>query len=215
MPTSATSLQKGITHFLAARLARPELANALWIGSVQPASSAKPLRRWVRMGVSDSHSQNVDLLGDLDALPFRDQQFQGVVVGTGFAQMSSVAHAEQLYRVLHERALLILVGSKSQCRGSSANLFGLFRKRRWLTAKTFASRYGTWPMQPLTVWHYLNDAAASWSGFLPASIRVEIYEKVTPPPPGPGLTQPARQSVASGMPSPSLAHSPVSRLAKG
>ena len=47
-----------------------------------------------------------DLLGDLDN-PFRDQQFHGVIIDTQQTAMSDPRHAEQIYRVLHERAPLI------------------------------------------------------------------------------------------------------------
>ena len=48
---------------------------------------------------ADQAIDQADLLGDLDKLPFRDQQFHGVIIDTQQTAMSDPRHAEQIYRI--------------------------------------------------------------------------------------------------------------------
>ena len=216
MTPNQSDLLSALVRFLALRLARPELASVLWIGNVAPPLHHRPLRRILRMSVTaeDQVTGQADLLGDLEQLPFRDQQFHGVMVDTRQIALSDPRHAEQLYRVLHERAPLIMIGSAKTTAACTRHLYGLFRPRRWLSASAFCRRYQTWPINRLTLWQNLFDTAASIDGLWPGMTRVSVFEKVTPPPPWPGLTQPLTQAIKSGMPTASLAHTPVSRLAR-
>ena len=215
MTPSQSDLMGALARYLALRLARPELASVLWIGTASSTLHHSPLRRILRMSVNaaDQATGQADLVGDLDKLPFRDQQFHGVIIDTQQTAMSDPRHAEQVYRVLHERAPLIMIGHMQETSTCIRHLYGLFRQRRWLSARVFCHRYQSWPMQRPTPWQNLFDTAASIDGLWLGTTRVSVFEKVTPPPPWPGLTQPLSQPIKSGMPTGSLAHAPVSRLA--
>jgi len=212
---SQSDLIGALARYLALRLARPELASVLWIGTASSPPHQSPLRRILRMSIkaADQATGQADLLGDLDLLPFRDQQFHGVIIDTQQTAMSDPRHAEQIYRVLHERAPLIMIGRIQETSACTRHLYGLFRQRRWLSTQSFCYRYQTWPMQRPTPWQTLRDTIASIDGLWFGTPRVSVFEKVTPPPPWPGLTQPLSQRIKSGMPTASLAHTPVSRLA--
>lgn len=215
MKPSQSDLIGALARYLALRLARPELASVLWIGTASSPPHHSPLRRILRMSIkaADQATGQADLLGDLDLLPFRDQQFHGVIIDTQQTAMSDPRHAEQIYRVLHERAPLIMIGRIQETSACTRHLYGLFRQRRWLSTQSFCYRYQTWPMQRPTPWQTLRDTIASIDGLWFGTPRVSVFEKVTPPPPWPGLTQPLSQPIKSGMPTASLAHTPVSRLA--
>ena len=217
MKPSESDIIDALARYLALRLARPELASVLWIGTASSTLYQSPLRRILRMSIkaADQATAPPDLLGDLDQLPFRDQQFHGVIIDTQQTTMSDPRHAEQIYRVLHERAPLIMIGPIQETSAFTHHLYGLFRQRRWLSARVFCRRYQTWPMQPPTPWQTLGDTIASIDGLWFGTPRVSVFEKVTPPPPWPGLTQPLSKPIKSGMPTASLAHTPVSRLATG
>lgn len=212
MTPNQQDLAGAVARFLALRLARPELASALWIGTEWPSLPVTPLRRILRLN-TDNKGSSAALMGDLDALPFRDQQFHGVIIDTNDIAPSHGQHAEQLYRVLHERAPLILIGDARTISAGTRHLYGLFRPRRWLSRQVFCQRYSQWPMTRPNFMQNLADTSASIAGFWPGTPRVSVLEKVTPPPSLPGLTQPVQQAITAGMPSASLAHAPVSRLA--
>ena len=214
MTPSQSDLIDALARYLALRLARPELASVLWIGTASSTLHHSPLRRILRMSVN-SADQAIDqahLLGDLDKLPFRDQQFHGVIIDTQQTAMSDPWHAEQIYRVLHERAPLIMIGRMQETSACTRHLYGLFRQRRWLSGEHSAivTKLGQcdgppWqnlriPRHPSTVFGSGRRACLC----LKKSHRRRRGQACT------ALSQP----IKSGMPTASLAHAPVSRLAR-
>lgn len=203
-----------ICHFFASRLARPELANVLWIGPIQAPAATIPLRRLVRLGLDEGALPRVDVLADLNALPFRDHQFQGIVLDTDHVSVTQVEHAEQLYRTLNERALIIQLGTAKAVRQNTRNFHGLFRQRRAYSPPVFAKRFRDWPHRPVSPIADFWDRTQSLPAHFPTAQVIAVFEKVTPPPPLPGLFAPVSARLTSGMPSGQLASTPVSGLAK-